>query len=113
MRLELSDASDPTQPPLPRHDCAAMFAVPTSQSGWRGGVRSDDRSQGDVGRWRCCEPKWARLTISVGPKEADLVGSAEKAIQAAVDMAQLGGGRTGTRHLSPTKRPSSCINVHL
>src|SRR5262245_31858293 len=40
------------------------------------------------------EPDWAqRLTITVGPKDADLVGSTEKVIQAGVDyVARLGGG---------------------
>jgi hypothetical protein len=40
------------------------------------------------------EPKWdERLTLTVGPKDADLVGSNEKVIQAAVDsIARWGGG---------------------
>jgi len=40
------------------------------------------------------EPEWEqRLTITVGPAQADLVGTSEKAIQAAVDyVARLGGG---------------------
>jgi hypothetical protein len=40
------------------------------------------------------EPDWAeRLTLTVGPKDADLVGKDDKAIQAAVDyVARLGGG---------------------
>jgi hypothetical protein len=40
------------------------------------------------------EPDWdERLTITVGPKDADLVGQDDKVIQAAVDyMARLGGG---------------------
>ena len=40
------------------------------------------------------EPDWSeRVTITVGPKEADLVGTTEKALQAAVDyVARLGGG---------------------
>jgi hypothetical protein len=40
------------------------------------------------------EPAWAeRLTITVGPDKADLVGSTEKVIQAGVDyVARLGGG---------------------
>ena len=40
------------------------------------------------------EPSWdERLTITVGPSKADLVGSNEKVIQAAVDsMARWGGG---------------------
>src|SRR6516162_11897917 len=40
------------------------------------------------------EPDWEeRLTISVGQKEAQIVGSTEKALQAAVDaVARFGGG---------------------
>ena len=40
------------------------------------------------------EPDWEeRLTLTVGPKKADLVGSDDKVIQAAVDyIARLGGG---------------------
>ena len=40
------------------------------------------------------EPEWAeRLTISVGPDKADLIGRDDKVIQAAVDyVARLGGG---------------------
>jgi hypothetical protein len=40
------------------------------------------------------EPNWAtRLTLSVGPEKADLVGSNEKVVQAAVDsVARWGGG---------------------
>ena len=40
------------------------------------------------------EPDWnERLTITVGPKDADLVGTTDKVIQAAVDyVARLGGG---------------------
>ncbi len=40
------------------------------------------------------EPDWSqRLSITIGPANADIVGSTDKAIQAAVDyMARLGGG---------------------
>src|ERR1017187_9503259 len=40
------------------------------------------------------EPDWSqKLTITVGPKDADLVGSTDKAIQAGVDyVARFGGG---------------------
>ncbi len=49
---------------------------------------------------RKVEPNWdERLTITVGPKEADIVGTSHKAVQAAVDyVANLGGG---TVHLLP------------
>ena len=46
------------------------------------------------------EPNWSeRLTLTVGPKEADLVGGDDKILQAAVDyVARLGGG---TVHVKP------------
>jgi nitrous oxidase accessory protein NosD len=46
------------------------------------------------------EPAWdERLTISVGVKDADLIGTTDKVIQAAVDhVARLGGG---TVHIKP------------
>ncbi len=46
------------------------------------------------------EPDWSeRLTITVGPKKADLVGSTDKVIQAAVDLVSRMGG--GTVRLLP------------
>lgn len=52
-------------------------------------VRTPRATSGDP-----VEPDWAeRLTITVGPQKADLVGANEKVIQAAVDsMARWGGG---------------------
>lgn len=73
-------------------------------SGWAAGIAwahwagADDRppvtlprsTSGDT----AVEPDWReRLTITVGPKKADLIGETEKAIQAAMDyVAKLGGG---------------------
>ena len=47
-----------------------------------------------------CEPDWdERLTVTVGPEKADLIGAGDKVIQAAVDyVARLGGG---TVHVLP------------
>ncbi len=46
------------------------------------------------------EPDWdERLTVTVGPKKADLVGSTEKVLQAAVDYVTRFGG--GTIHVLP------------
>lgn len=46
------------------------------------------------------EPDWdARLTITVGPEKADLVGATDKVIQAAVDYVTRRGG--GTVHMLP------------
>ena len=46
------------------------------------------------------EPDWAeRLTVTVGPDKADIVGTSDRALQAAVDyVARLGGG---TVHIRP------------
>src|SRR5690606_10041902 len=43
---------------------------------------------------RAVEPKWdEKLTITVGPKDADIVGTSHQALQAAVNyVAELGGG---------------------
>jgi len=66
-------------------------------------AKADDRppvtnpraTAGDV-----VEPKWeSRLTITVGPQKADLVGADEKAIQAGVDYIAGWGG--GTVHILP------------
>jgi hypothetical protein len=53
-------------------------------------VRNPRATDGD----RDHEPKWEKqLTLTVGPKKADLVGSDDKVIQAAVDyLCRLGGG---------------------
>lgn len=57
------------------------------ERGTRASVRATD---GDDAR----EPDWAeRLTLTVGPRAADLVGQDDKVLQAAVDyVARLGGG---------------------
>ena len=49
---------------------------------------------------RVSEPDWKkRLTVTVGPKNADLVGTSQKVLQAAVDyVARFGGG---TVHVLP------------
>ncbi|HEV2245035.1 MAG TPA: hypothetical protein VGW37_00150, partial [Terriglobia bacterium] len=45
------------------------------------------------------EPAWDALSITVGPQKADLVGTSEKVIQAAVDYIAGWGG--GTVHILP------------
>ncbi len=59
-------------------------------------VRVPRATSGDV----VSEPKWdERLTITVGPNEADIAGTTDRAIQAAVDyVVRLGGG---TVHVLP------------
>lgn len=75
------------------------WSAATVAAGWTAaGARADERpvvvnprsTSGD----RVHEPNWSeRLTVTVGPQQADLVGSTEKVIQAAVNyVARLGGG---------------------
>ena len=67
----------------PSRDGRPPVTVPRATSG-------DDVSQ----------PNWdERLTVTVGPKKADLVGSTEKVLQAAVDYVTRFGG--GTVHVLP------------
>jgi hypothetical protein len=58
------------------------------------------------------EPKWEeRLTLSVGPRKADLVGSDDRVIQAAVDyVGRLGGGTV--RILPGTYRARNAVYLH-
>jgi hypothetical protein len=58
------------------------------------------------------EPDWNQsLTVTVGPKKADLVGSTERVIQAAVDyVARLGGGTV--RVLPGTYRMRNSVFLH-
>jgi hypothetical protein len=57
------------------------------------------------------EPNWnERLTITVGPKKADLVGSTDKVIQAAVDLVTRMGGGT-VRLLPGTYRLRNAIHL--
>lgn len=69
---------------------AASQIVPSARADDRPPVTNPRATSGDS----VAEPKWdERLTVTVGPKEADLVGTTEKVLQAAVDMvARLGGG---------------------
>lgn len=84
------------QSSLSRRDVLLASAGLLASSLWP--VTADDRPP--VTRPRATsgddrvEPNWnERLTITVGPKEADLVGSTEKVLQAAVDyVGRLGGG---------------------
>lgn len=74
-----------------------LFAedVPGSKDG-RPPVRNPRSTSGD----QAIEPNWnERLTVTVGQKDADLIGNSNKVIQAAVDyVAGLGGG---TVHVLP------------
>lgn len=75
---------------------AALTAWGTLRQGARGcaadppPVTNPRATSGDT----AVEPSWAeRLTITVGPRDADVVGTSQRAIQAAVDyVARLGGG---------------------
>ncbi|MDG2384544.1 MAG: right-handed parallel beta-helix repeat-containing protein [Pirellulaceae bacterium] len=57
------------------------------------------------------EPEWSeRLTVTVGPKSADLVGNDDKVLQAAVDyVARLGGGTV--RILPGTYRLRNAVSL--
>lgn len=89
-------------PPLPCHrrrflqSAAGLLAASSA-------CLADDRPPVTVPRATsgdAVEPNWAeRLTVTVGPRDAQLVGTDDKVIQAAVDyVARLGGG---TVHIRP------------
>ena len=72
---------------------AGLLATAWGVAAWGGerpAVSNPRATSGDA----VVEPNWSeRLTISVGPDKADLVGSTQRVIQAAVDyVARLGGG---------------------
>lgn len=69
---------------------SSFIALPLFADGGRPKVTSPRATSGDT----AVEPNWdERLTITVGNKEGDLIGSNEKVLQAAVDaVARLGGG---------------------
>lgn len=83
---------------------------------WVAGSSADDRPQ--VTRPRATdgddrfEPDWEeRLTVSVGPQKADLVGSDDKVLQAAIDyVARLGGGTV--RVLPGTYQLRAAVVLH-
>jgi parallel beta helix pectate lyase-like protein len=66
---------------------------------------------------KAAQPEWEeRLTVTVGPKDADIVGTDHRAIQAAVDyVARLGGGnvriRAGTYRLRNAVYLQSGVNM--
>jgi hypothetical protein len=61
----------------------------------RPAVTKPRATSGDSG----IEPEWSqRLTVTIGPADADLVGTTDRALQAAVDyVARLGGGTVNIR----------------
>ncbi|TXT18167.1 MAG: hypothetical protein FD138_4471, partial [Planctomycetota bacterium] len=79
---------------LPRSLAALVLSVLASSTLFaddgRPAVTSPRATSGDT----AVEPNWdERVTISVGNREGDLIGSTEKVLQAAVDsVARLGGG---------------------
>src|SRR5690242_6174204 len=68
----------------------AGLANPFSPADDRPPVTQPRATSGDS----AVEPDWTeKLTITVGPKDADIVGATDKGIQAGVDyVARLGGG---------------------
>jgi hypothetical protein len=80
---------------LTRRDCVRTFACVCAATAAGRGEEGPDASgpratDGD----RRAEPDWReRLTLTVGPRKADLVGSSDRVIQAALDyVARVGGG---------------------
>ena len=85
-----------------RGAAAALAGTAALPSGWRGArageppiVENPRASSGDTAQ----EPDWQeRLSITVGPSDADIVGADHRALQAAVDyVARLGGGSVQVR----------------
>lgn len=70
--------------------CGVIVSERLTAADGRPPVTSPRATSGDT----AVEPKWdERVTITVGSKEGDLIGSTEKVLQAAVDaVARLGGG---------------------
>ena len=73
----------------------AAAAAPEARTGDKPPAASPRATSGDA-----AGPKWEqRLTVTVGPRDADLAGKDDKVLQAAVDyVARLGGG---TVHVLP------------
>jgi hypothetical protein len=108
-----------------RGDTRRQFLVTTTSllasTAWRGRARADERppvtspraTSGDA-----VEPDWQqRLTLTVGPHKADLMGSDDKVLQAAVDyVARLGGGtvqiQPGTYRLRNAVFLQSGVRLH-
>jgi hypothetical protein len=86
------------RPELKRRDFLGVAAMSLAAAGRPSAARADDRppvtnpraTDGD----KAHEPNWdERLTLTVGPDKADIVGRDDKPIQAALDyVARLGGG---------------------
>ncbi len=99
-----------------RRDVLRAVSGLVAGSTWAGLSRADDRppvtqpraTSGDT----AVEPNWKeRLTVTVGPRKADLIGSDEQVVQAAVDyVTRLGGG---TVHVLPgTYRMRNAVHLH-
>lgn len=75
---------------------AGMMGNLPGGAGERPPVVSPRATDGD----RASEPAWAeRLVVTVGPREADLVGHDDRVLQAAIDLVARRGG--GTVHVLP------------
>lgn len=61
------------------------------------------------------QPDWAHsVSISVGPKDADIIGATDKAVQAAIDyVTRLGGGTVRLKAGTYTLRNSVFLQAHL
>jgi len=78
---------------LLRATCGMVAGAAWASEAWADDLPAITRPRATSGD-TAVEPDWEqRLTITVGPKDADLVGAGHKPIQAAVDyVAGLGGG---------------------
>src|SRR5262245_37067333 len=85
---------------------AAAAETPRARADDKPPAASPRATSGDA-----LEPRWEqRLTVTVGPRDADLVGKDDKVIQAAVDyVARLGGGTV--RILPGTYRLRNAIHL--
>src|SRR5262245_3496810 len=92
--------------------CAASFGL-IAPAAERPAVTQPRQTSGD----KAVQPSWEeRLTVTVGLKEADIVGADQRAIQAAVDyVARLGGGnvriRAGTYRVRNAVYLQSGVNL--
>ena len=93
--------------------CVAAFALSAAAAADPPAILSPRATSGDTR----VEPDWKeRLTITVGPDHADIIGTSERALQAAVDyVARLGGGTVkilpGTYHLRNSVFLSSKVRL--
>jgi len=96
---------------------SALWFVPAPTPNVTAGERPDVTHPRQTSGDKAVQPSWQeRLTVTVGPKDSDIVGADHRAIQAAVDyVARLGGGnvriRAGTYRLRNAIYLQSGVNL--